>query len=146
MLSRTSEYALRAVIHLAQHLDAWPISGREIAEQTGIPAKYLSTVLSELVRVGILESARGKSGGFRLVDLPKNIKLIEVLSPFEQFENMRCPFGSERCSDDKPCLAHDQWKEVVSAHQEFLCKTSIQDVSITRPNQLKVEEKKNKRG
>jgi len=132
MLTRTAEYALRAVIHLAQHEDEWPIPGNQIAECADIPAKYLSKVLGDLVRVGVLTSLRGKRGGFAMVRSSKQTHLIDVLGPFEQFEIRRCPFGNSECSDEKPCLAHDQWKKVVATEQEFFRKTSIYDVSIQR--------------
>ena len=132
MLTRTAEYALRAVIHLAQHHEDWPIPGNQIAKQAGIPAKYLSKVLGDLVRVGVLTSSRGKRGGFAMVRSPKKMRLVDVLRPFEQFEIRRCPFGNSECIDRKPCLAHDQWKKVVAAEQEFFRKTTIYDVSIQR--------------
>ena len=132
MLTRTAEYALRAVIHLAQHEDEWPIPGNQIAERADIPAKYLSKVLGDLVRVGVLTSLRGKRGGFGMVRSPKKTRLIDILSPFEQFEIRRCPFGNSECSDEKPCLAHNQWKKVVATEHDFFRKTSIHDVSIRR--------------
>ena len=110
MLSTTAEYALRAVIHPAHHDDERPIPGNQIAERADIPAKYLSKVLGDLVRVGVLTSLRGKRGGFGMVRSPKKTRLIDILSPFEQFEIRRCPFGNSECSDEKPCLAHNQWK------------------------------------
>lgn len=130
MLTRTAEYALRAVIHLAQHHDEWPIPGNQIAECADIPAKYLSKVLGDLVRVGVLTSSRGKHGGFGMVRSPKKMRLIDILTPFEQFELRRCPFGNSECGDENPCLAHDQWKKVVATEHEFFRKTSIYDVSI----------------
>ena len=65
MLSRTSEYVLRAMAFMAQQVDGWPLPGPRIAEQAGIPRKYLSNILGSLVRAGILESAPGVGGGFR---------------------------------------------------------------------------------
>lgn len=132
MLSRTSEYALRALIYLANHMNDWPIPGNAIATNANIPSKYLSSVLSELVRRGVLESARGKSGGFRMVKSPKKTKLMEVLCPFEQFENRRCPFGNEICSDANPCAAHHEWSKVVAAEQNFLTNTSVQDIAVQK--------------
>ncbi len=130
MLSRTSEYALRAVIHLAQHEADWPVSGARIAESTGIPPKYLSKILGDLARVGILNSSPGKTGGFRLGRPAKQLTLSEVLAPFEQFEHRRCPFGNQECSDVNPCLAHDQWKKVIETEQRFLLKTTVHDIAL----------------
>ncbi len=129
MLSRTGEYALRAVIHLAQNRNRWPIPGNRIAEEAGVPAKYLSKVLGDLVRIGVLLSSRGKQGGFRMARSPDKTLLMDVLAPFEQFDEQRCPFGGGRCSDQAPCLAHQRWKEVVDAEQRFLRSTTVQDVA-----------------
>lgn len=134
MISRTSEYALQAMIHLARHVDDWPIAGRKIAEETGIPRKYLAAILCDLVRVQVLESSPGARGGFRLARSAKEIRLSEVFAPFEPIlANRRpCPFGQEVCSDDDPCAGHDQWKHVRETYGRFLEKNSIYDVAFTR--------------
>lgn len=129
MLSRTSQYALRALIYLTQHEDAWPISGTHIAEEIGVPAKYLSKVLGDLVRCGVLEASPGRTGGFRLSRAPERTFLIDVLTPFEHFDRRECPFGNHICSDERPCAAHDNWKKVVTAQQSFLRDTSVRDIA-----------------
>lgn len=130
MLSRTSEYALRALIHLAQREKEWPISGVRIAGETGIPPKYLSKILGDLARSGVLESSPGKTGGFRLRRPAKEISLLEVLAPFEQFARRRCPFGNLECSDVHPCRAHEQWNKVIETEQRFLTKTTVYDIAL----------------
>ena len=129
MLSRTSEYALRATIYIAQHLEEQPILGKQIAAQTGIPAKYLSKVLGDLVHVGVLTASRGRGGGFRLAGPPHEVYLHEVLAPFENLRMDRCPFGNASCSDQDPCVAHEQWKKVVDAQQRFLGEVTLYDVA-----------------
>lgn len=131
MITRTSEYALQAVIHLAQRVDEWPIAGRQIAEATGIPRKYLAAVCGDLVRAGVLVSSPGKGGGFRLARPAKKIRLAEVFAPFEPILSNRrpCPFGQEVCSDDDPCAGHEQWRLVRMTYQSFLEKNSIHDVA-----------------
>ncbi len=130
MLSKSSEYALRALIYLTRKQGDWPIPGRDIAREAGIPEKYLSKILGDLARAGVLEANRGKSGGFRLARAAEAIRLQDVLSPFERFDRRRCPFGNEECSDEEPCLAHDAWKRVIETFQKFLQTTSVADVSI----------------
>lgn len=117
------------MIYLAEHREDWPIPGRVIAESTEIPAKYLSKIMGDLVRVGVLVSSRGKSGGFSMQRDPAKTKLFDVLAPFEQFQHRTCPFGNARCSDSNPCLAHDRWKNVVEAEQTFLMNTSIHEIA-----------------
>ena len=132
MLTLTSEYALRAIIYLAQHADGSPISGTRIAVETGISRKYLSKVLSDLVRAGVLRASPGKGGGFGLNRPPKQIHLYEVFVPFEPVLSNRrpCPFGNEECSDEQPCLGHDRWKRVRETYSQFLHGTSVHDVAL----------------
>ncbi len=133
MISRTSEYALQAMVYLARHVDDWPIPSRVIAREANVPGKYLSSILSELVRVGVLESSPGLGGGFRMARSAKKISLSEVLASFEPaLTNRRpCPFGMEICSDDDPCAGHEQWKHLRETYQRFLEKNSIYDVAFT---------------
>ncbi len=129
MLTLTSQYALRAMIYMAQHAERCPIPGREIAESEQIPPKYLSKILRDLVRGGVLKSSPGKTGGFGFLRSPKDTPLYDVLSLFEQYQHRRCPFGNKECSDEDPCLAHEQWKIVVDTELCFLRDTSISDVA-----------------
>ncbi len=134
MISLTGEYALRAMIYLAQHREEWPICGPRIAKEAGIPRKYLSAILADLVRAGLLDGIRGKSGGFRLTRPAKEIRLTEVVRPFEPviFHRRRCPFGNVTCSDEEPCGAHERWKGVKAALERFLTETTLQKVAIKR--------------
>jgi Rrf2 family protein len=133
MLNLTSEYALRAMIYVAQHFEEQPILGRRIAEQTGIPAKYLSKVLGDLVRVGVLDSSRGRGGGFRMMRSPKDVPLADVLAPFGVSQQRRCPFGNALCSEDQACTAHEQWKKVLAAQERFLRDVSLAAVATEQP-------------
>lgn len=129
MLTLSSQYALRALIYLALHEGEWPVPGRRIAEQAGIPARYLLKILGDLVRAGVLISSPGKHGGFRLCQPADKTVLFDVLAPFEHFERRRCPFGNQECGDRKPCRAHDRWKQVVEAQQRFLRDATVHDVA-----------------
>lgn len=134
MLSRTSQYALRAMIYLAKKGNRHLISGAQISAHTRIPAKYLTAVLRECVRSGILESTRGKGGGYRLTKAPQRISLLDTVSCFEPRLSGKatCPFGNKRCSAVNPCLAHDQWTTVNETLKKFLGKTSLQDVAFEK--------------
>lgn len=134
MISLTSEYALRAMIYLARHLDEWPIAGRLIAKETGIPGKYLSAILRDLVRAGILGSSPGVGGGFSMARAPKQVTLADVFAPFEPIlANRRpCPFGKEVCCDEDPCAGHTRWKKVRETYARYLDNTSVHDVTFER--------------
>ena len=144
MLSLTSEYALRSIIYLAQHVDDWPITGKRIAEHAGVPSRYLSKILGDLVRSGVLISSPGKTGGFRLRRPAEETWLHEILTPFEPFDNRRCPFGNQDCNEENPCLAHDRWKKVVESQQKFLDETSVADVAVGKRRRRQATPKKKK--
>lgn len=131
MLSLTSNYALRAMIYLAQHADEWPISGKTVAAEAGIPAHYLSRIMRDLVRAGLLQATRGPSGGFRLSRSPRDLSLHDVLSQFETYlaDPRPCPFGNQICSDEDPCAGHEGWQEVRDRFRRYLRSTSIHDVA-----------------
>jgi Rrf2 family iron-sulfur cluster assembly transcriptional regulator len=134
MLSLTGQYALRAMIHLARRVDDWPVPGREIAHDARIPRNYLSKVMGDLVRAGVLESTRGLGGGFRMARSPRKTYLFAILAPFENTlaDQRQCPFANHVCSDRNPCLGHEEWKRVLATYIDFLRRTSIHDVAVER--------------
>ncbi len=137
MLTVTSEYALRAMVFLAQHHEEQPIAASIIAAMARIPKKYLSKILADLVRQGLLTGARGKNGGFRMSRPAEQIRLAEVLCPFQSRPNpsgRNCPFGNATCNDEDPCAGHARWKSVNETFERFLCETSLGDVATKKAN------------
>ena len=129
MLSQTAEYALRAVLHLAQHADARPIRVHEMADALQIPQNYLSKILHQLARHGVLVSLRGKAGGFRLARAPDAVALTTIITPFDRVdERRRCLLGRPQCSDRTACAAHTRWKEVADTVAEFFRETTVADL------------------
>lgn len=129
MFSKTGEYALRAVAAIARVREDRPVLAKEISKEGDIPSKYLSKVLRDLVRAGILSSSRGIGGGFRLRRKPETLRLIEVIRPFEDvLASRRCPFGNARCSDERPCSMHEQWKPVKEAFEHLLERTTVSEI------------------
>jgi len=128
MLSRTSEYALHALIYLARHPECAPCAVRVIADKTNIPPRYLSKILRDLVRLNVVKSRRGKKGGFELARLPEEISLFEAVEPFEPMKNRTCPFGRPECSDENPCPVHPDWKRMLEQRIGFLKIKNISDL------------------
>ncbi|HMS01575.1 MAG TPA: Rrf2 family transcriptional regulator [Gemmatimonadaceae bacterium] len=127
MLNQTAEYALRTAVLLAEHESA-PVALRavDLAEALQIPANYLSKILHQLAREGVLESQRGKSGGFRLARPAARIRLAEVVRPFDEIETRRtCLLGRPVCSDAVPCQAHARWKTIGTSLAEFFRHTTL---------------------
>lgn len=126
MLSKTAEYALRAVIAIARVEEQRPVLAREISSKGHIPNKYLSKVLRDLVHAGVLSSTRGIGGGFRLRRKASKLKLVDVVKPFDDIPaRSRCPLGHPKCSDDVPCAMHEQWRPVKEAFRALLDDTTV---------------------
>jgi Rrf2 family protein len=79
-LSVKSDYAARAVLSLARHYPADKVLRIEaVAQETGVPRKYLPLILVDLKGKGLVQSVRGKEGGYRLARAPAEITLGDVL-------------------------------------------------------------------
>lgn len=93
MISQTTEYALRAVVYLAQHSEeSW--TTKQIAAATRVPAGYLSKVLQGLSRSGLINSQRGRHGGFQLTHSPQELTVLEVVNAVEPIRRItRCPLN-----------------------------------------------------
>ena len=99
-----------------------------------MPSKYLSRILGDLVRAGLLAGTRGKNGGYRMTRSPRAIRLHEVLDLFEPVSGNRrpCPFGNKVCNDINPCAGHSRWKVVREVYERFLHESSVYDVAVPR--------------
>lgn len=131
MISTTSEYALRALAHLARVPEESAMLGRDLARATDIPANYLSKILLALRNAGILVTARGSGGGYRLCKRPDEIYLIEVVELFEGSKAKPVCFLSrtKACGDMDACTAHKSWRELSAAYRGFLVSTNISMIS-----------------
>ena len=95
-----------------------------------VPANYRGKILNQLTRAGLLESTRGRSGGFRLARPASRIRLAEVIEPFEPvLASHACLLGQTRCSDARPCAAHLKWRTLGAARDAFLRGTTVADVA-----------------
>ena len=128
MLSQTAEYALRAVLHLAEHSTDRPVAVGEIAEALDVPRNYLSKTLHQLSRAGIITPTFGPRGGFRLASRPDRLFLNTVLAAFGEAPERHCLLGRSRCRDSDPCRAHEAWKAVSGHIQQFFETTTVADL------------------
>jgi Rrf2 family transcriptional regulator, nitric oxide-sensitive transcriptional repressor len=135
MFSSTVEYALRAVTWMAGRPDE-AMTAQRIAAATSMPEDYLSKVLQQLARAGLLTSQRGRNGGFRLSQNPEDISMLHVVNAVEPIQRIRqCPLGLKE-HGVKLCALHrrldDAYKQV---EQAFADTTLAELVPARRPKE-----------
>ena len=79
MLSQRTRYTIRALLHLADRFGEGPVQLTEIAEAQNIPPKFLTVMLSQMRRAGLVESLRGREGGYWLAKPPSEISYGEIV-------------------------------------------------------------------
>ena len=127
MFSVTAEYALRAVMYLALH-PGKPSTGRDIAEGTNSPVRYMSRVLRDLTAAGVLRAFRGPSGGFELARDASEISVLDVLNVVDPIKRIgRCPLGIESHGGDL-CRLHKRLDEAIATMEATLANSPITDL------------------
>lgn len=110
LYSATTEYAIRALAHMATLEPGERILARDLAEATQVPRQFLGKILHRLARLGFLDSAKGRGGGFRFMRRPEEISLAELVEAVEGEDILvQCVLGLDLCNDQQPCPMHDQW-------------------------------------
>jgi len=79
MLSQRTRYTIRALLHLADRYGEGPVQLTEIAETQNIPAKFLTVMLSNMRRAGLVETMRGREGGYWLARTPDTISYGDIV-------------------------------------------------------------------
>ena len=113
ILSRTSQYAIQALIYMATQPRGVAVLNRTIAERLGAPPTYLAKVLQNLCKNNLLYSFRGKQGGFCLRERGEKINLMQIVLVTEGAGLAEeCVLGFKVCSDKAPCLMHVEWSRI----------------------------------
>jgi Rrf2 family protein len=134
--SKACEYAIRALTYLARHPDRSCLA-KEIAQHEGIPHYFLSKILQNLARDGLLRSAKGPGGGFQLAKPPKEFTLYEIKAAVDGVADLEeCAVGLERCDDEVPCPLHETFKPLRERIKRYLEETTLEAMAKA------VEEKK----
>lgn len=131
--SRTTEYALRIMAALAREPQN-PRSSFALHRELHVPQKYLQRLLTTLSKRSLIESARGRHGGFLLARPPRRIALADIIEAVEGFERQpQCLFGFAECHLDEPCAMHEKWARHQRAIVRTLTRATLADVVSSRP-------------
>ncbi len=110
ILSRTSQYAIQALVFIATHPPGEPVLNREIATRLNVPPAYLAKIMQNLCKGNLLYSFRGRLGGFCLREGAEKTDLMQVLLLTEGPSFAQdCILGLKVCSDATACPMHAKW-------------------------------------
>ncbi|MPM56477.1 HTH-type transcriptional regulator CymR [bioreactor metagenome] len=130
MISTKGRYALRIMLDLAQHREDGYISLSKISQRQGISVKYLEAIISVLNKAGMVESQRGKEGGYQLTKGPEEysvgaiVKLTEgSIAPVACLENDHVP-----CEHRFDCLTLPLWIKLEGVVDNYLESVSLIDL------------------
>ena len=133
MLNKKTQYAFQALMYLAENQDNGPVLIAEISAAKKIPLKFLENILLELRKAGMLESKKGKGGGYFLNLPPSKIRLADIIRKIDgPIAMLPCAslYFYERCSncDEKNCGLHDTMIEVRDATLKILEGKTVADL------------------
>ncbi len=114
MFSKTCEYAIRAMIFIAQKTrEGDRIGIKDIARGIDSPEHFIAKILQELSRKGIVQSAKGPNGGFYLDNVSMNRSLADIVRAVDGDKIFRgCGLGLRQCSESQPCPIHHEFKKI----------------------------------
>ena len=129
-ITSKGRYALRVMMDLAQHPDDGFVSLKVAAERQNISLKYLEMIISHLKKAGLVESTRGKEGGYRLTREPGDYSVLEILSCIEDnLAPVSCIQGGEvLCDQAGACLTLPMWKELDDITNSYLSSVTLGDL------------------
>lgn len=134
MLSKKSQYAFKALTYLTEKYREGPVLISEISVKKNIPLKFLENILLELKRADILDSKKGKGGGYFLKKDPDKVKLATIIrlvnGPIAMLPCVSLYFY-ERCSncDETRCGLHEIMVKVRDATLAIVEKKTLQDLA-----------------
>ncbi len=143
-LTQKAKYALKALVFLAKAYESGPVLINRIAESEGISRKFLELILLELKNNGVLQSKKGRGGGYWLAQPPEDIYLGHVIRIFEG-ALAPLPCASKRyyrrceCVDEATCEVRAVMLKVKAATLRVLDTTTVRDM-VSNPAEVAVSD------
>ena len=126
MLSKTAEYALRAVACMGNQ-SGIPVSADVLADQTKVPRRYLTRVLQDLAAAGLVRSRPGPGGGYELCPATDELTILDVINTVEPIQRIkRCPLGLKTHSE--LCPLHAELDKAYAATEAAFAGVTIKDL------------------
>lgn len=129
MFSKACEYAIRAMVYVAQKSrHGGKVGIKEIAKGIGSPEAFLAKILQDLSRKELLLSVKGPNGGFYIDNRRSRVTLGEIVTAIDGDQLfVGCGLGLKACSEKNPCPIHDEFKMIRKRLQVMLDTTRVDE-------------------
>jgi len=134
LYSRSAQYAIRAMAHLATLPPGIYEPVRDVARKTRIPQQFLAKIMQTLTRRKLVRSQKGRGGGVALACPPQRLTVDDIVQAVDgQDPGKECLLGLAHCSDAAPCIVHDVWKSLRVELGRTLQSRTLADVARHSP-------------
>jgi len=134
MLSKKAQYSLYALIKLAKEYEKGPVRIEEIARTERLPKKFLEAILADMKTLGIVNSKKGKGGGYYLIKEPSEVNLADVIRHFDgalallPCVTFRYYESCNHCKDEEKCGLRSVIRELRDQTVNFLNNNTLQTI------------------
>ena len=137
--SNACAYAIRAMARLSMLRPDGYVLLDELCANSDLPRHFVAKIFQDLVRKGLLTSAKGRGGGFALSRRPNQITLYDIYEAVDGAEDLdACVVGNTMCDDKQPCPLHDRWSPIRSELKLFLTGTTLDQMSESLERKLEL--------
>ncbi len=119
-LTTKGRYAVTAMLDLAINYKDGPITLSDISKRQGISLSYLEQLFSKLRKKGLVDSARGPGGGYKLARESTQIAVADVIAAVDESVDVTRCGGRGNCQGDMRCLTHELWQDLSEQIYSFL--------------------------
>lgn len=126
LFSRSTQYALQALVEMTEKYKDEYVTATDLSNEIDVPKEFLAKIFQDLVRRGILESRRGRGGGFKLSRPPEEVNIYEIVELIDGTQPMSgCIFDGKTCHPENPCPLHKEWAEIREEIIDFTRRNSV---------------------
>ncbi|UCD39262.1 MAG: Rrf2 family transcriptional regulator [Fidelibacterota bacterium] len=131
LYSKSAEYAIQAMLYLAENEDKGLVMVSSVAEAYNIPRHFLAKLVQILTRSHLIKSYRGRNGGIKLARHAGEITILQIVNAIEgpPPEEERCVIGLDICSDDVVCPLHNQWQHIRDLVRDTLSSQTLEELA-----------------
>jgi Rrf2 family protein len=131
MFNKETEYALRSLVYIKlQNLKNRRPGTAEIAREIEAPPFYTAKILQRIVRVGLLESLKGKGGGFYFDENKPDLPLVKLIMATEGDKSFSgCGFGLKHCDSKNPCPLHEKYAPIRESVNKLIGEETVQSLA-----------------